>query len=179
MPRRLFNLLTLLSLLLCALLVALWVRSHWYDSFLKREAPVDERHLNLVWSIGTSPGLIRTSYNVETLNPAFRRDTSEWSWFDSSHEEPVNDVVGVPLPVPTLPNRLGFYLMIGESKGSYRYTTVTVPFWSLTLIAAMPALIVNHGRLRRRRLKHRNLCPNCGYDLRATPHRCPECGATP
>ena len=33
-------------------------------------------------------------------------------------------------------------------------------------------------RERRRRWDH-DACPECGYDLRASPGRCPECGAIP
>ena len=55
---------------------------------------------------------------------------------------------------------------------------VMVPHWSLVLVtAALPARAVMRARRRRRAAREgANPCPSCGYDLRATPDRCPECG---
>jgi hypothetical protein len=68
--------------------------------------------------------------------------------------------------------------------GPYRYATtqVGVPLWFVALLAA-PLPVWHAGVLTRRRLARRraarNHCVRCGYDLRATPGRCPECGAMP
>jgi hypothetical protein len=43
--------------------------------------------------------------------------------------------------------------------------------WLLSLLG--PVLV----RRRRRRRMLKGLCPECGYDVRASPARCPECGA--
>ena len=54
---------------------------------------------------------------------------------------------------------------------------VSIPYWSLALLAAvLPVGSIARAYLSRRRTKQ-GLCPSCGYDLRATPGRCPECGA--
>jgi hypothetical protein len=57
---------------------------------------------------------------------------------------------------------------------------VVVPYWSLALACLfplmMPILVAVLRTRRRRRREARHQCPSCGYDLRATPGRCPECG---
>jgi hypothetical protein len=44
-------------------------------------------------------------------------------------------------------------------------------------LPAWKALAIAHNRRRAARVRH-GLCPTCGYDLRATPNQCPECGKT-
>jgi hypothetical protein len=56
---------------------------------------------------------------------------------------------------------------------------IVLPLWFLTLtFGAWPAMASVRWR-RRRREARKGLCPRCGYDLRASPDRCPECGNVP
>jgi hypothetical protein len=57
-------------------------------------------------------------------------------------------------------------------------TIVVLPLWFLAVVFGVgPAIAATRWR-RRRRERRRGLCQRCGYDLRASPDRCPECGAT-
>jgi cyanate permease len=59
------------------------------------------------------------------------------------------------------------------------------PEWEIPLLAFgagatvfvwLAVWVVRKARRQAERLSS-GLCPSCGYDLRATPNRCPECGA--
>src|SRR5258708_6633669 len=54
--------------------------------------------------------------------------------------------------------------------------------WGCFAISAMGALCIGlliisrHQDAGRERMRRANRCVHCGYDLRASPERCPECG---
>ena len=74
---------------------------------------------------------------------------------------------------------LGTVRQGGRPNGEYwanRDIVLCVPYWLPVLACGVGGwLIGRRARLTRRRLR-RGECPACGYDVRATPDRCPECG---
>jgi hypothetical protein len=59
--------------------------------------------------------------------------------------------------------------MIGDS----------IPAGLIPPLVGVVILVYDRRRIRREERQAGNLCLICGYDLRATPQRCPECGAVP
>lgn len=72
----------------------------------------------------------------------------------------------------------GYYFVRGKAyafKGiAFHYHVL----WWATVPAPLLALMARRRHLKRLRAASER-CVACGYDLRATPDRCPECGTVP
>ena len=150
------NGLTMLSLVLFAAAVAFWVRSH-----VTRD---------------------RISYGLGFNRPVAEFDVYEggvWVWVTRKVPPSGSSTAEYWANHHDALRRSGIrffgirYLQIGgEHIGR-------LPFWTLAGLAGVLPLTRVIRRLGRGRGARAGLCPSCGYDLRATPERCPECGAVP
>ena len=155
MLRRLSTLLSALSLVLCVATCVLWVRSHrTRDNYGWDNAG---GHRQITSGDGrvvlfVMPGAAPGAYSTgHTTFPAMGGATSG--------ERVVPGVT---------------------TYGEATLWSVAVADWLIcALLGTAAAPLFARGWLLRRRRARRGLCPACGYDLRATPDRCPECGAVP
>jgi hypothetical protein len=83
---------------------------------------------------------------------------------------------------PPSVKRFGFLFgqrVTNGRTGSMSSWAVRVPYWSLALLMLLPHALVVALALRAQRAidrKRSGCCAACGYDLRVTTDRCPECG---
>ena len=162
-----------LSLALFAAVTSLWIRSYFRYDRVEYVGPRDEQRRYLCITLDSLLGAFSisvfeyrevvvndrstgyTGVKFET-NPAYKYVRSRPGWgldrFDWNWEE----VDWVDLEWTSVKGEL--------------------PYWCPWLASGLP-LAVAYG-LRRRRMGRRGAgcCLRCGYDLRASPDRCPECG---
>ena len=185
MGRGPFTLAAAFSAALCVAACALWVRSHLasdHVAHVRLDRDSD--------TLRTSELHLRTGAGHALV--AFSRDTSldisigsrlppaaaaGWTWA----AEPVTDPAGDAADRPSLAGRLGFATtrFAGVVPDSYSYASVSFPLWALALGLAVPPALYARSMIRRARRTRAGHCPRCGYDLRATPAQCPECGTVP
>jgi hypothetical protein len=182
--RILLNVVTLASLALCVVTVLAWARSGMRPPALLR--PLGPWHLGVesnrlvIVTVGRSEGDPGQSLEIRAVPEVDSGGRRGIAW-------EVTIVFGYgerrqgPSRFHTMEGH-GGACREGERGGptppTFTYSGRSIGIgWIVTVLGVAPALRLG-GRLRRsRRVAGR--CPACGYDLRATPDRCPECGAIP
>jgi hypothetical protein len=177
--RRLTTTLVLASSAGCLLFAAVWAYSyHRVQGWRFSPAP------HVTWVGNTGDGILDLR---RVVRPPITSDQGRWAYVAPDGVRGVRwpGVIVVQrtvemrwlvrpgeaaLGIPTPPSRMVFDSIVWHVRLNY--------WLPCLLLAIAPAAWVDRRRRRRRlaRLRSNGQCVACGYDLRATPDRCPECG---
>jgi hypothetical protein len=180
--RILLNSVTVLSLLLFVAMVVLWVRSYLCRDVLVHHYPATGNQ----WYVESARARIAFHLSRGSATPSTAPSGVKDLGLQFGTSRPpvsVLEIVEGPNFDPrsgTSVGRWGFRAVLQErrdpSRGLVRSWLIGAPNWAIAILfAILPAI---RWRARRRPLACTGgpMCSNCGYDLRATPDRCPECG---
>jgi hypothetical protein len=177
LPRILLHSLAALCLLLFLASAALWLRSYFVRDIISFGRPGGNCHIaqsilgriHLLSNLGggCSGGY---DYAADTLAKG-----AIWNGGMSSYPVTPNWHVGFIIQHYTR------YHMILSGPGGFStsHRLIVIPYWFPTTLFAIGPVLWTWRTYRRLHRKIAGQCPKCGYDLRATPDRCPECGVIP
>jgi hypothetical protein len=166
--RRVFNISSAASLLLAVASILIWAQSYWTTQFIGWTGP------DRFYGILSMGGLLRFEGATYT--------DGALGWNHVSYSTPQSNPPGLWGEVRTRDRRGGRLTDMGIAYARIDYNfdgrkvrhAVYLPHWAVAAsLLILPAIWL------RKRLRHTHLpgfCKQCGYDLRASTERCPECG---
>jgi hypothetical protein len=188
--QRLFDGVAALSLLLFTAAVSLWVRSYWAGDRFFRSSFENENawtywtqdDVRIGWGAFGFNRIVQSSLRdgFEAIAEDMLAKSPNPHAFHNTWTATYPDFHFRDYDPATLGFKIGRFAhgRSGRRPESYGYEII-VPFWFLAIVfAGLPGLWLFKWSRRRKRSRI-GLCSKCGYDLRATPERCPECGAVP
>jgi len=159
---KLFGFCSALSLLLCLAVCALWVRSCWRTDRICVAFP-DQSDAILAMSLRGRIGAMR-----------FGEGTGDEQRYLFQFGLPVETEFNMSRSGANYRRAMGAEVM--WPSGRLRYCGIAFPTWWAAALAAVMPVLWTRRHLRCRHRHRTAVCTACGYDLRATPDRCPECG---
>lgn len=184
-----------LLLLFSFAILLLWVRSNWAADTIDwsgwRIEPNNDPHADV--TMRENNGFLRTQKGYLTLwrrtqeiqiaptaASTFERQNPRTGPIWHSYEAGDQEILFSSSDAPrNFWERAGFYYRVHPGRTpTTLYYDAAMPLWAITVPSAIPGIIwLARRRIRQRRLRiGMTLCAKCGYDLRETPDRCPECG---
>jgi hypothetical protein len=185
MKRRLFCACSALSLLNALTLTVFWTRGQFQTDVFSRSAngrfvALSSHPQLLLITVNVDPLILTRSLGWQIWRRRYIPEPplpSGFAWTEVAlpHQDfspsstkilapPVFQYVRYPHP--------------SRPMGSWQYT-IEIWYWPLIGVALVLPIVwlIRRSGYRRYLRRKQGLCTVCGYDLRGTPQRCPECGA--
>jgi hypothetical protein len=187
------NVLTAISLLLFIATVVLWVRGHFRMDVLGITWKTPLYSVPDALACIAMGGDLTVRYESPQLGSPSSDDPEGFHFHHfstpaiGSGHVMRNIFLDTPLnsdrPLITGWMHAGFgYVSAADTEYGFKYRACILPLWGLALAFALLPAVRLPGFARTIRGGWRlsgGLCAVCGYDLRASPDRCPECGTIP
>ena len=163
---------TCMCVVLFGVSIVLWIRGYRFAEEWQYAFKNGTRDSHDVFIVGSNRGELNFAHLAIAIPPpttAFGYDAGQPTdnFLDKSLFHPGNFYF----------HRFGVTIIYGKPSGEFnvvsRIRVVALPTGAISIAAG---IVIVYLIIRSRSRYPKGHCQKCGYDLRATPERCPECG---
>jgi predicted RNA-binding Zn-ribbon protein involved in translation (DUF1610 family) len=179
MFRQLGGLISIVSAVLCIVVIVEWVRSRHHVDLLVIRTPMS----HVVGAAADRGGLLFAQSDLPYTGEEGPdgQDHSVMLASVAPDDPTFSQIRDTILDTTAIKfSFLGFKTAAGQTTLtgtlSPRFSAIVLPYWFVAILLAILPSGIGRAAWTRRQRRRKGLCIACGYDIRASSGRCPECG---